>query len=80
MQINLLNLEQIDWQPNLSIEDKKLQMNRPFHSCVLSYLAMNASEAGGDIPGLNLDTEMSRIFCSFLQLYTSYLLLIFILA
>ena len=23
--------------------------NRPFHSCVLSYLAMNASEAGGDL-------------------------------
>ena len=23
-------------------------MNRPFFSCVLSYLAMNASEAGGD--------------------------------
>ena len=23
--------------------------NRPFYSCVLSYLAMNASEAGGDI-------------------------------
>ena len=22
--------------------------NRPFYSCVLSYLAMNASEAGGD--------------------------------
>ena len=24
-------------------------MNRPFYSCVLSYLAMNASEAGGDL-------------------------------
>ena len=23
--------------------------NRPFYSCVLSYLAMNASEAGGDL-------------------------------
>ena len=27
-------------------EDK---LNRPFYSCVLSYLAMNASEAGGDL-------------------------------
>ena len=26
--MNLLNLEQIDWQPNLSIKDKKLQMNQ----------------------------------------------------
>ena len=25
-----------------------LVVNRPFYSCVLSYLAMNASEAGGD--------------------------------
>ena len=25
-----------------------IQHNRPFYSCVLSYLAMNASEAGGD--------------------------------
>ena len=24
-------------------------LNRPFYSCVLSYLAMNASEAGGDL-------------------------------
>ena len=24
-------------------------MNRPFYSCVLSYLAMNASEARGDL-------------------------------
>ena len=24
----------------------KLKCNRPFYSCVLSYLAMNASEAG----------------------------------
>ena len=24
-------------------------MNRPFYSCVLSYLAMDASEAGGDL-------------------------------
>ena len=24
-------------------------VNRPFYSCVLSYLAMNASEAGGDL-------------------------------
>ena len=23
--------------------------NRPFYSCVLSYLAMNASKAGGDV-------------------------------
>ena len=23
VQVNLLNLEQIDWQPNLSIKDKK---------------------------------------------------------
>ena len=23
--------------------------NRPFYSCALSYLAMNASEAGGDL-------------------------------
>ena len=23
--------------------------NRPFYSCVLSYLAINASEAGGDL-------------------------------
>ena len=29
VQMNLLNLEQIDWQPNLSIKDKKLQMNSP---------------------------------------------------
>ena len=27
VQINLLNLEQRDWQPNLSTKDKKLQMN-----------------------------------------------------
>ena len=27
VQMNLLNLEQRDWQPNLSIKDKKLQMN-----------------------------------------------------
>ena len=27
VQMNLLNLEQIDWQPNLSVKDKKLQMN-----------------------------------------------------
>ena len=26
--MNLLNLEQRDWQPNLSIKDKKLQMNQ----------------------------------------------------
>ena len=26
-----------------------LFLNRPFYSCVLSYLAMNASEAGGDL-------------------------------
>ena len=25
------------------------QRNRPFYSCVLSYLATNASEAGGDL-------------------------------
>ena len=24
-------------------------LNRPFYSCVLSYLAMNASEAGGEL-------------------------------
>ena len=24
-------------------------VNRPFYSCLLSYLAMNASEAGGDL-------------------------------
>ena len=24
-------------------------LNRPFYTCVLSYLAMNASEAGGDL-------------------------------
>ena len=27
VQMNLLNLEQRDWQSNLSIKDKKLQMN-----------------------------------------------------
>ena len=27
----------------------KTKTNRPFYSCVLSYLAMNASEAGGDL-------------------------------
>ena len=27
VQMNLLNLEQRDWQPNLSIKGKKLQMN-----------------------------------------------------
>ena len=27
VQMNLLNLEQRDWQPNLSIKDKKIQMN-----------------------------------------------------
>ena len=27
VQMNLLNLEQRNWQPNLSIKDKKLQMN-----------------------------------------------------
>ena len=26
-QMNLLNLEQRDWQPNLSTKEKKLQMN-----------------------------------------------------
>ena len=29
--------------------DYRLTLNRPFYSCVLSYLAMNASEAGGDL-------------------------------
>ena len=29
--------------------ETKIVNNRPFHSCVLSYLAMNASEAGGDL-------------------------------
>ena len=28
---------------------KKQFSNRPFYSCVLSYLAMNASEGGGDL-------------------------------
>ena len=28
---------------------KTHHLNRPFYSCVLSYLAMNASEAGGDL-------------------------------
>ena len=28
MQMNLLNQERRDWQPNLSVKDKKLQMNR----------------------------------------------------
>ena len=28
---------------------KSWNLNRPFYSCVLSYLAMNASEAGGDL-------------------------------
>ena len=30
-------------------EVAKTPTNRPFYSCVLSYLAMNASEAGGDL-------------------------------
>ena len=28
VQMNFLNPEQIDWQPNLSIKDKKLQLNQ----------------------------------------------------
>ena len=35
---------------------KRKTINRPFYSCVLSYLAMNASEAGGD---LVFDTDLS---------------------
>ena len=33
----------------LNIKLKHQQLNRPFYSCELSYLAMNASEAGGDL-------------------------------
>ena len=29
-------------------------INRPFYSCVLSYLAMNVSEAGGDLAPASL--------------------------
>ena len=32
--------------------------NRPFYSCVLSYLAMNAGEAGGDLALI----QTSRLF------------------
>ena len=32
-----------------SLERDYSLSNRPFYSCVLSYLAMNASEAGGDL-------------------------------
>ena len=28
---------------------RRFDVNRPFYSCVLSYLAINASEAGGDL-------------------------------
>ena len=38
--------------PYLDLDYSGYQMtsnNRPFYSCVLSYLAMNASEAGADL-------------------------------
>ena len=38
--------------------------NRPFYSCVLSYLAMNASEAGGDLALI----QTSLLFLSKCQL------------
>ena len=31
------------------VHHRSLPCNRPFHSCVLSYLAVNASEARGDL-------------------------------
>ena len=37
---------------DVAFHTKKYQLNNinsPFYSCVLSYLAMNASEAGGDL-------------------------------
>ena len=42
-------MQNVDITLRLSLEaDCRLKMNRPFYSCLLSYLAMNASEAGGD--------------------------------
>ena len=38
--------------------------NRPFYSCVLSHLAMNASEAGGDLASI----QTSQLFSCKCQL------------
>ena len=42
---HVLEQDKID---TLSVSPPKA-INRPFYSCVLRYLAMNASEAGGDL-------------------------------
>ena len=38
-----------------------LKLNRPFYSCVLSCLAMNASEAGGDLASIKTSLLFSSI-------------------
>ena len=40
-----------DWDfcTSIKVVFRSSQVNRPFYNCMLSYLAMNASEAGGDL-------------------------------
>ena len=42
------NVTQITTRYLHIVANSRSSWNRPFYSCVLSYLAMNASEAGGD--------------------------------
>ena len=45
VQMNLLNLEQRDWQPNLSIKDKKT------HTCQLSRFSREYPSFSWNLPG-----------------------------
>ena len=47
-----------------------LSFNRPLHSCVLSHLAMNASEAGGVLA--LIQKRLSSKFTNLLLFFTSY--------
>ena len=44
--------------------NSNLQLNRPFYSCVLSCLAMNASEAGGDLALIKTSLLFSSMICT----------------
>ena len=48
------------------------RLNRPFYSCVRSYLAMNASEAGGDL-ALIQTFKLSSCKCKLVCMRTTYL-------
>ena len=48
-----------------------VQINRPFYSCVLSYLAMDASEAGGDL-ALIQTSQLFSCKCQLVSIGTTW--------